>query len=87
MPDTVPRSWRQLRTWQELERWKEKGGLIVILDTATTPHYHLPSCEHVVEAHFETKRSNKWRNGAYYWIPTRQDASGYAVACESCKGQ
>jgi len=79
----VPRSWIQLRSWEQLERQRSRGGLIVILDDATESHYHTPSCTHVAETHFETKRSNAWRNGAYYWVPSAADAAGYAVRCEA----
>lgn len=81
----VPRSWTPLRSWEQVERWRQKNGLIVILDDYTESHYHAPSCDHIAAAHFETKRSNGWKNGAYYWIPRSGEAAGYAVACEDCR--
>ena len=67
-----------------MQRWQSKGGLIVIIDDATDSRSHAPACEHVAKRHFETKRSNAWKNGAYYWIAEPDDAAGYAVACQEC---
>jgi hypothetical protein len=46
---TVPRSWTRLRDWDQLQRQSQKGGLIVILDSATESHYHHPAGEHVAK--------------------------------------
>ena len=69
---------------EQVERWQDKGGLVVIIDEATDSHFHEPTCEHVAQRHFETKRSTAWKNGAYYWIADAADAAGYAVACQEC---
>ena len=83
----VPRSWTQLRSWDQVQRWRARGGLIVILDEPTESHYHAPDCKDVDQRHFEMKRSNAWRTGAYYWIRRAEDAAGYAVACGNCGGR
>jgi hypothetical protein len=70
----------------------ERGGLIVIVDDPTDrdrggPRFHHPTCEHVAAHHFEEKRSNRWRNGAYYCVPdARAAADGQSVACKDCRG-
>lgn len=77
-------------SWDQLQRWRERGGLVVILDDPTDrdrggPRYHHPRCEHVAQAHFETKRENGWKNGAYYWVPDPAAAKdGQARACREC---
>src|SRR4051794_40934431 len=85
----VPRSWGRLHTWRALEdKISSSGGLIVIYDTAPEARrsgwtYHHPECPYVDETYFETKRANRWKNGAYYWI---QDvgaaADGGAARCD-----
>lgn len=84
---TVPRSWTRLRDWDQLQRQSQKGGLIVILDSATESHYHHPACEHVAKHHFETKRSYRWEHGSYCWIANGGDAVGFATACAVCEGR
>jgi hypothetical protein len=85
MPDrVVPRTWTLLCSWEQVQRWQAKGGLVVIIDDATDSHFHAPTCEHVATRHFEVKRSNGWKNGAYYGIAEPGDAVGYAVACQDC---
>lgn len=64
-----------------------RGGLIVILDEFTESHYHSPDCESIAQPHFEEKRSNAWKTGAYYWIESAAQAAGYAVACDNCGGR
>jgi hypothetical protein len=80
----VPRSWRPLRSWEEVLRWQQHPGFVVILDTPTVSHFHTLQCPHVRQHHFETKRANGWKTGAYYWIPSRDAAAGYASPCKEC---
>ena len=82
----VPRSWRQLGSWKQVQRWRQREGVIVILDDYTASHFHHPSCDDIQEQHFETKRVNAWKNGAYYWSPDGSAAAGYATACANCGG-
>jgi hypothetical protein len=83
----VPRSWRQLQSWDQVQRWRRRCGVIVILDDYTPSHFHDPSCQDIRQGHFETKRANKWNNGAYYWVPDGSEAAGYATACANCGGR
>ncbi len=83
----VPRSWIQLRSWDQVQRHGARGGLIVILDDATDSHFHDPACDDVAERHFEVKRANRWKNGAYYWISKPAEAAGYATPCSNCGGR
>jgi hypothetical protein len=83
-----------MRSWEQLRRWSDtRGGLIVIVDDPTDhvrggPRYHHPDCDHLAELHFETKRANAWKNGAYYWVPDRGAArDGQAAPCGVCDGE
>lgn len=82
----VPRSWRPLRSWDQVQRWRRRRGVVVILDDYTRSHYHDPACEDIRQEHFETKRGNSWKNGAYYWVRNGSEAAGYATACANCGG-
>ena len=82
-----------MRSWDQLQRWGQRGGLVVIVDDPTDrdrggPRYHHIDCEHVAETHFEVKRGNAWKNGAYYWAPDANAAQdGQATACRECHGE
>lgn len=83
----VPTTWTQLRSWEQLQRWRRRPGIIVILDDYTPSHFHNPDCADIREEHFETKRRNRWANGAYYWASNSAQAAGFATACVNCGGQ
>ena len=69
-----------------MQRWRLRDGVIVILDEYTPSHFRHPRCDDIREEHFETKRRNGWKNGAYYWAQRGAEAAGYATACANCGG-
>jgi hypothetical protein len=69
-----------------------QGGVIVIFDDPTDaqrggPRFHHPSCEDVAERRFETKRSNGWKTGVYYWVKDAPGARLMARPCGNCGGE
>lgn len=87
----VPWGWKKLTSWQQLQRQGARGGVIVIFDYPTDaarggPRFHHLACDYVAEANFETKRSNRWSTGAYYWAPDARAASLMATPCGNCGG-
>ena len=87
----VPFGWKQLLSWGQLERQGARGGVIVIFDDPTDaarggPRFHRPDCDDVAERHFESKRSNGWSTGAYYWPPSEQSALLLSRPCGHCGG-
>jgi hypothetical protein len=83
----VPSTWTTLRSWEQLRRYGQRQGVVVILDDYTPSHFHHPGCADVRQEHFETKRRNRWANGAYYWTEKGADTAGFATACQNCGGQ